>query len=975
MDPPLSADRLRSLNDLLATALGLAPAERAPWLARLPAEHGALAPLLGSLLERAGVESDSFMRRPAGAVLAAMTDEGNDSFETREQPGDLIGPFRLLHELGRGGMSVVWLAERADGAWQRQVALKLPHELGGHGLAARMARERDILAWLEHPRIARLYDAGVSADGRPWLAMERIEGVPIDTHCREHALDLRQRLRLFLQVAGAVAHAHSRLVVHRDLKPSNILVTPEGEVRLLDFGVAQLLDDEAGADHQLTRRLGRPVTPDYAAPEQVGAQPVGTAADVYSLGIVLYELLTGERPYRVGQHSATTLEQAILQAVVPPPSTRMPDRAGARALRGDLDTIVGKALRKRAQDRYSSVEAFAADVQRQLDGEPVLAQAPSRRYRLRKFVRRHRLVLAASSAVALSLIVGMGVALWQAGTARAEAARAQRSQQFIASVLKQAQPRQGSGGAALAADLLAAAADRIETELAGDPRAAAELGVTIGEGFSSLGDPQRGEAALRAAVARAETAWGPRHPLTVRGRALLAESLAVQKPQEALGLIEQVVPEAMAGVPATLDIAMFALRMQSFQIAKLNRAEASYVPLKQALALAGEHLGTHHNETIHTLGLLSNTYGRFGERALQLDTAAEAVRRAEEAFGPQRPHLTLTAVERWYAEALRANDLPGDAIPILRRVLQDQRQLDAADTLRVRNAMLQLGLAQAEAGELAQALQWLRQAMALEAQHNPIDSEDRVIFAESLAAALAMARRPNEALALLEKVDPVAQRLPPSSPARQLAIRLRHARLLALAGHPRSARHAAEEVAREVGEVPSALRAEAWHLAGLNARLQGQPREAHGFAQRAWDDPGRALARPATRAAIAAELATVWLDRGEPARAEPLVREALASYAKAQVTKSARSATAWIAQARLHLNAGRLDEAQAALLPLRTAWAEVAPGSEWEGETLYWLARVQAQRGEQAAAEKLRRSALPLLRASTLPALRTLAAH
>ena len=286
-----------------------------------------------------------------------------------------------------------------------------------------MARERDILAALEHPHIARLYDAGTTAAGRPWLAMERVEGVALDEHCRAHRLDVDARLRLFLQVADAVAYAHARLIVHRDLKPSNILVTARGDVKLLDFGVAKLLEDDAPAAADLTQQIGRAVTPDYASPEQVSGRPVTVASDVYSLGIVLYELLTGERPYHVERYSAAALEEAILHADVAAASTRVAgDRKLARRLRGDLDTITQKALRKEIAQRYPSVESMAADLRRHLEGEPVWARPPSWRYRAAKFVGRHRLALAAVAAAGVSLAAGLGAALWQAHEARRLAA-------------------------------------------------------------------------------------------------------------------------------------------------------------------------------------------------------------------------------------------------------------------------------------------------------------------------------------------------------------------------------------------------------------------------------------------------------------------------------------------------------------------------------------------------------------------------
>jgi eukaryotic-like serine/threonine-protein kinase len=967
MPSPSDTQRLRHLNALLESALSLPPEQRADWLAQLPPQHRALEPDLRAMLERARVETDSFMRRGAFTAL----DSGLGS---TDEAGDVIGPWRLLGELGHGGMSTVWRAERCDGALQREVALKLPHAGWAHGIAQRMARERDILASLEHPRIARLYDAGLTPEGRPWLAMERVEGVPIDRHCSERRLAVFDRLRLFLQVTDAVAHAHCRLVVHRDLKPSNILVTPGGDVRLLDFGVAKLMEADAPAELQLTGQLGRPVTPDYAAPELLGPRTVGTAADVYSLGVVLFELLTGTRPYTLGPRGAASLEDALLRVEVPAASARARDAPTRRALRGDLDTIVAKALRKLPAERYTSVEAMAADLQRHFDGEPVLAQPPSWRYRSGKFLRRHRLGIGVVGAVAASLLVGLGVALWQADVAREQAARAERARQFVASVLKQAQPRQGRGGAVLAADLLVAAGQRIENELADDPRAAAELGLVIGEGLSGLGEPQRGEPALRAAVARAEQVFGRRHALTIHGRALLAESLNVQHPEEAARIADALVPDALAGLPATAADAAFALRSQSFQLAKRNQAEASYAPLKQAIELAEEHLGRDHEQTVVTLGLLANTYGRFNSYALQLATAEDALKRAETGLGTQRPHVSLTAVERWYAEALRNNSRPVDALPILRRVLVDQRRLDGSDTPRVRNAMYQLGIALSESGRLDEGLPLLRETVALEARQNDVDNEDRLTYGATLAGMLGYARHATESRALMDQLRLVDPQLPAGATTRQIARYLRYAQMLALLGEAEAAAERTAHAVKHFGTSVEVLRAEAWAVAAMNARYQSRTDQALSFAQLAWNDAGRTKYRPSGQAVMAAELASVWLDRGEPERARPLVTQALALFEQGQVQPSPRSAPAWIAQARLLLQAGRPAEAHRALEPLIASWQECNPHSAWHGEALHWSSLALGRMGRHDEASRQRRQARALLQTSPLPMLRALAA-
>lgn len=437
--PQLDPDQLQQLYALLDEGLSLPETERESWLRSLPRDQQPLVPRLSAMLAHAALETDTFLRRPLDVSAFAFSAAGARD----DQPGDLVGPYRLISQLGAGGMATVWLAERADGVLQRQVALKLPRASWGHDLPERMAREREILGALEHPHIARLYDAGVTAAGRPWMALECVTGLPIDTYCKKEQLDVRQRLELFLQVTDAVAHAHARLIVHRDLKPNNILVTRDGEVRLLDFGVAKLLEDESAAAENLTKLTGPAITPAYASPEQVAGQPITVATDVYSLGVVLYELLAGERPYQLVHGSAAAMEKAIQSADVPLASTQA---AGglkvARQLRGDIDTVLAKALKKDPRDRYTSVESFASDIQRHLAGLPVIARPEARWYRAGKFVRRNLLPLAATGAVIAALMFGLGAATWQAREAerqtviaRAKQAQSQASADFMLMVL------------------------------------------------------------------------------------------------------------------------------------------------------------------------------------------------------------------------------------------------------------------------------------------------------------------------------------------------------------------------------------------------------------------------------------------------------------------------------------------------------------------------------------------------------------
>jgi eukaryotic-like serine/threonine-protein kinase len=415
------------LRQLLDDALALDPAERMRWVDALGAEHEALKPPLRRLLERADQTGE------AGRfdTMPHVSDEANAT-----QPATpTVGPYRCLRLLGEGGMSSVWLAERTDVLLNRPVALKLPRAAWRHaGLAQRMAQEREILGLLDHPNIARIYDAGVATDGQPWLALEYVQGLPIDEHCRLHQLDLRARVALFKQVAEAVAHAHAKLVVHRDLKPSNILVTANGTVRLLDFGIAKLVGEAQAGQPELTVNAARVMTPRYAAPEQVLGQPISTATDIYALGVLLFELLTGQGPYRLARDTAAALEEAVLHALPPRPSTVATDHKRARALRGDLDTIVLKALKKAPQERYGTATALADDLDHWLHDRPVRARPDSFGYRASKFVLRNRLGLAITGALLLSLTGGLAAALWQADRAQREAAKALAIKDYLVSL-------------------------------------------------------------------------------------------------------------------------------------------------------------------------------------------------------------------------------------------------------------------------------------------------------------------------------------------------------------------------------------------------------------------------------------------------------------------------------------------------------------------------------------------------------------
>ncbi|MBL0124489.1 MAG: protein kinase [Betaproteobacteria bacterium] len=451
--------------------------------------------------------------------------------------------------------------------------------------------------------------------------------------------------------------------------------------------------DVASEKSALTQFGGQALTPDYASPEQVRGEAISTASDVYSLGVIAYEMLTDTKPYQLKRQPSTTLGEAVATVNIKAASAAVADPKVKTQLKGDIDAILNKALKKEVVERYLTVDALADDIERHLANLPVQAQPDAVGYRLRKFASRNKLAVIAASVTSFSLVAGLSGAIWQARVARIEAARAEQVKQFIASIFTEAVPRQGVGGAVTATDLLSAAAVRIEKQLADSPRVAAELGVLIGESFSALGEPAKGEATLKAAVARAEREYGRQHRLTIHGKWLLVESTNNQDLAASERLLAEVVPDALSGLPATAKDAVEALAQQSFLLAKRNKAEESYAALEQSIAVGEKYLGPQHESTLSSLGLLSNTYARFGDVERQWTSASEAMRRATLAFGHSRPHVTLAEVERWYADALTAKGRPGDAVLILKRVLHDQRALDGAETVRVRHAMSRLARA------------------------------------------------------------------------------------------------------------------------------------------------------------------------------------------------------------------------------------------------------------------------------------------
>jgi serine/threonine protein kinase/tetratricopeptide (TPR) repeat protein len=417
----LTPDRWQEVSPYLDQALSLAENERVAWMASFAADKPELAQLLQKLLEEHRVLAGEHF----------LEDLPTPDTNLLSIAGQTISAYTVISPIGQGGMGSVWLAERSDGRFERRVAIKFLHfSLATQRGTERFKREGRILGQLSHPHIAELIDAGVTPNGQPYLVLEHVEGEPIDEYCDRHTLDLESRIRLFLDVLSAVANAHSNLIVHRDIKPSNVLVRKDGNVKLLDFGIAKLLEDEGSgaARTELTRDAGGALTPEYAAPEQVTNQPVTTATDVYGLGVLLYILLTGQHPAGTASHAAADLVKAIVEIEPERPSDVVSARIEAEALRanaverastpeklrrllrGDLDTIIAKALKKDPRERYPSASALADDLRRHLHHEPVLARPDMLSYRAGKFLRRYWLPVSAGALVVASLSTGLYVA-------------------------------------------------------------------------------------------------------------------------------------------------------------------------------------------------------------------------------------------------------------------------------------------------------------------------------------------------------------------------------------------------------------------------------------------------------------------------------------------------------------------------------------------------------------------------------------
>ncbi|MDH5197997.1 MAG: serine/threonine-protein kinase, partial [Gemmatimonadota bacterium] len=732
----MTSPRWEDVQTLFAAALERPPAERDAFLDAACAGDAALRAEVASLLAAHATEGP--VDHLADAVIDGLVGPLRDPVE----PGDRIGRYRVVRQVARGGMGAVYLAERDDRQFQQRVALKFLRPGYDHEeLRRRFATERRILGQLTHPSIARLLDAGVSPRGLPYLVMEFVDGAPIDRYCDEHRLGIDERLALFCRVSDAVQFAHQNLVVHRDLKPSNILVDDGGAVKLLDFGIAKLLEEEAVPAG--SRAPTRWMTPEYASPEQIRGGPITTATDTYALGILLFELLTGRRPYAITASSPAEIERAVCETEPPRPSAvvRDPPSAGTptstesaelvsaarhtqperlrRRLRGDLDVIVLHALRKEPGRRYASAGELADDVRRHLAGLPVRAQPDSFRYRAGKFVRRHRVGVGAGALVGVSLLAGTVATAWQAGIAarerdqaRLEAATADAVSTFLTDLFAISDPGRALGADPPASQLLATGAARVESELAGQPALQGRLLFVIGDVYRSLGRFPAAESLLaRSAELRRATLGDHSPELAESLTGLATVLLAQQRPDEAEPLLREALAtwEAALG-PADPKVASAVNNLGSlFHRRGLLDSAAAYYGLAVALRERAGHDTTLAYAT--DLGNLASVLARQGDLdgADSLQRHVLAIRRARQA--PNHPDVAAT-LNNLAVVLYRKEDFAG-AERMLREALEIRRTVLGPDHPEVAQGLNNLAAAVEKQGNVAEAERLYEESLAL----------------------------------------------------------------------------------------------------------------------------------------------------------------------------------------------------------------------------------------------------------------------
>ncbi|MGH9849481.1 MAG: tetratricopeptide repeat protein [Blastocatellia bacterium] len=713
----MNPEHWQRIEALFGAVVDRPAAERDTYLTRVCNGDEELRLEVLSLLARD--TSEDLIRDPIAGVALSFTARPKDDLT-----GERIGPYRVTRLVGRGGMGAVYEAERDDEQFRQQVAIKvIKRGMDTDFARDRFLRERQILASLDHPHIARLLDGGATPDGLPYFVMEFVAGEPITDYCRRHRLSVNEKLKLFRKVCSAVQHAHCKLVIHRDLKPSNILITEDGATRLpklLDFGIAKLLSPDGSQAHTRTETGLRLMTPDYASPEQARGQAVATTTDVYSLGVVLYELLTERRPHEFKTYSPAEIERALCDTEIEEPSKVAGRMTGAgarlsRAFAGDLDNIVLTAMRKEPERRYQSVEHFSEDIQRYLAGMPVLARKDTFGYRSGKFVRRHK---AGVAILALLLILVVAMTVQAARIARErdranqEAATAQAVTQSLMALFEVADPGKARGNVITARELLDQGAEKVVRELKHQPAVQAKLLDTIGQLYQSIGLYDREQPLLEEALRLRRQRLGNEHAEVAaslshlgevarlkgeyaRSEPLLREALIMRR--KLLGAEHKDVAESLDNLGALLA-----------DRGNFNEAEGL---IREALALRRKLFGAEHSDvanSLNSLGRLMSNTGKFQE-AEALCRQALALRR--KLFGAEHP-LVASGLNDLAATLLEQGDLKG-AETLFREALAMNRKLLGEEHPDVAVSLAMLAYVLKNQGEYDKAEQLLRQELAL----------------------------------------------------------------------------------------------------------------------------------------------------------------------------------------------------------------------------------------------------------------------
>jgi serine/threonine-protein kinase len=774
-DLALTPDQWERVTELFEGALERPASHRADYVSHASGGDALLSHEVLSLLEAHDTAGG-----PVDGLMRTLT----DAAEEPAVEGRRIGPYSLVREIGRGGMGLVYLARRADGQYERLVALKIARSsMPDRATRDSFRRERDILAGLSHPNIAALYDGGMTPDGHPYFTMEYVEGQAIDAHCNERRLDLTARLRLFLDVCHAVTAAHRALVVHRDLKPRNVSVTADGHVKLLDFGIARLLDPDGGRADAPTAADARVMTPEYASPEQVSGGRISTATDVYALGLLLYELVCGRRAHRFDSTAMADIQRVVVHDDPVRPSDAVggvgaPDEASpeaiartrgttparlARQLRGDLDRIVGMALRKEPADRYASAALLADDVERYLTGRPVLARRPSAGYRLRKFVGRHRMAMAGGVFVVATLAGYVGLALEHAvevrqaaGRAQAEAMKAQEVADFLVGLFEASDPDLAQGDQVTGRELLERGLRRADL-LAEQPAVQAQLLHAIGRVYFSLGQIGAARATVERSLAVSRTALGDEHLDVARGyRTLGVVMRGAGDMQTAEQLLRRAlsIDRKLAGGSSTEAASdLFELGYTLLQLGRVDEGERL---LRESLALRRARFGEAHVAVAESLSGMAFARGRQGHPRDAAALYREALLVRTRALGPRHPevaraHQNLAVMLVELGEYAEAEAHLAEALALYRAVYGD-----AHPSIGV--TLNNLGLLMSEKRDFARAESLFRESAAMQTRLRGAEHPSTLRATSNLASALMNTNKLAESEALYRAILAVGQR-------------------------------------------------------------------------------------------------------------------------------------------------------------------------------------------------------------------------